>query len=201
MSCSVCLTNQSIYSCGTCRAMICRECLTVYVGNSRCHTVLECYSCRAALHGYQGLIGTRATTTDTRDRPRAGPGNIRESLVSKLWISLHTKSCPKCKVPIQKNKGCNHITCINCKTEFCWDCKGSWKHGHRRVLFPSPGLSSNICNDAKIWLTRTAIVVFVVPTACIVVIPSIIPVCTYLLYKKKQKWRERRRMRKQGGTT
>jgi hypothetical protein len=29
----------------------------------------------------------------------------------ELWIKLNTKPCPKCKVPIEKNKACMHMTC------------------------------------------------------------------------------------------
>lgn len=46
------------------------------------------------------------------------------------WISAHTKDCPKCKAIIEKNGGCNHMTCKKCKFEFCWVCLGDWvKHG------------------------------------------------------------------------
>lgn len=40
------------------------------------------------------------------------------------------KSCPNCETKIQKNGGCNHITCIICTYEWCWMCKEKWKNGH-----------------------------------------------------------------------
>jgi len=50
------------------------------------------------------------------------------------WILAQTKKCPKCGVHIEKNQGCNHMTCNKdvggCGHEFCWLCKGDWsKHG------------------------------------------------------------------------
>lgn len=33
--------------------------------------------------------------------------------------------CPKCKIFIQKRSGCNHMSCQNCNTKFCYRC------GHR----------------------------------------------------------------------
>ena len=27
------------------------------------------------------------------------------------WIIDNTKPCPRCSAPIQKNEGCNHMTC------------------------------------------------------------------------------------------
>lgn len=46
------------------------------------------------------------------------------------WISANTKECPKCVSTIEKNGGCNHMTCRKCKHEFCWMCMGVWsEHG------------------------------------------------------------------------
>lgn len=46
------------------------------------------------------------------------------------WISAHTKECPRCHSTIEKNGGCNHMTCRKCKHEFCWMCMGLWsEHG------------------------------------------------------------------------
>uniref|UniRef100_A0A7S2IJU9 RBR-type E3 ubiquitin transferase n=1 Tax=Helicotheca tamesis TaxID=374047 RepID=A0A7S2IJU9_9STRA len=45
------------------------------------------------------------------------------------WITVYTKVCPKCKTRIEKNGGCNHMTCRKCNHEFCWICMKNWK-GH-----------------------------------------------------------------------
>ncbi|KAJ5286619.1 hypothetical protein N7478_002305 [Penicillium angulare] len=46
------------------------------------------------------------------------------------WISANTKECPRCQSTIEKNGGCNHMTCRKCKHEFCWMCMGLWsEHG------------------------------------------------------------------------
>lgn len=46
------------------------------------------------------------------------------------WILANTKSCPKCLSRIEKNQGCNHMTCQRCRHEFCWICMGGWAdHG------------------------------------------------------------------------
>eukprot|EP00898_Chlorokybus_atmophyticus_P002061 jgi/Chlat1/2856/Chrsp194S03011 len=43
------------------------------------------------------------------------------------WISANTQDCPKCHSTIEKNGGCNHMTCRKCKHEFCWVCLETWQ--------------------------------------------------------------------------
>ncbi|ODM93809.1 E3 ubiquitin-protein ligase arih1 [Orchesella cincta] len=46
------------------------------------------------------------------------------------WIVANTKPCPKCTSSIQKNGGCNHMTCRKCHHQFCWLCLTAW-NDHR----------------------------------------------------------------------
>jgi len=50
-------------------------------------------------------------------------------VAQRLWIKANTRPCPKCKAPIEKNDGCNHMICSNrnCRHEFCWICREDWK--------------------------------------------------------------------------
>jgi hypothetical protein len=39
----------------------------------------------------------------------------------KKILNISGKQCPKCKSPIEKNGGCNHMRCV-CGESFCWNC-------------------------------------------------------------------------------
>ena len=43
-----------------------------------------------------------------------------------LWEEENTKPCPSCHKNIEKNGGCNHMTCP-CGYEFCWICGNTWR--------------------------------------------------------------------------
>ncbi|KAJ3999904.1 hypothetical protein F5050DRAFT_1734758 [Lentinula boryana] len=46
------------------------------------------------------------------------------------WIKTHNvKNCPSCKVPIERAEGCNHVTCIRCRTHICWVCMQTFPGG------------------------------------------------------------------------
>lgn len=42
--------------------------------------------------------------------------NLMEEWVSKKGA----RRCPSCNMYVEKNGGCNHITCFGCKKHFCW---------------------------------------------------------------------------------
>lgn len=57
--------------------------------------------------------------------------NAKNDTANEQWKKQNTKACPQCKVAIEKNEGCLHMTCKQCKHEFCWQCLRPYKEkGH-----------------------------------------------------------------------
>ena len=73
-----------------------------------------CFKCHAPWH--EGLTcntfkkGDRQFQDWTKGKRQAGDANCRQ--------------CPTCRVYIQRNEGCDHMTCNRCNSEFCYRCGG-----------------------------------------------------------------------------
>ncbi|CAG8532289.1 15794_t:CDS:1 [Gigaspora margarita] len=50
-------------------------------------------------------------------------------------LNITTKPCPNCRILIDKNGGCMHMTCRFCQYEFCWNCLVEWKLRTHSALF------------------------------------------------------------------
>ncbi|KAI8051364.1 uncharacterized protein B0P05DRAFT_562427 [Gilbertella persicaria] len=50
----------------------------------------------------------------------------KEDTETAKWISDNTKECGQCFATIEKNGGCNHMTCKKCQYQFCWLCLKNW---------------------------------------------------------------------------
>jgi IBR domain, a half RING-finger domain len=42
----------------------------------------------------------------------------------RVYAALRTKTCPSCRVRIERAAGCLHMTCAACGEYFCWRCRG-----------------------------------------------------------------------------
>lgn len=85
-------------------------CLNVECGN--CHNNF-CFRCLGDSH--------EPVTCSNFSRWKAQIEN-KDHLESMNYINSNTKDCPNCKVAIEKNGGCNHMTCRSCHHQFCWLC-------------------------------------------------------------------------------
>ena len=71
----------------------------------------------------ESIEGTEGTDPNSK---------LVDKVTSEAWIAKNSNPCPKCKMPIEKNDGCNHMTCSKCAHDFCWVCLGRWAiHGSR----------------------------------------------------------------------
>ena len=53
-----------------------------------------------------------------------------EKQFAKWTKGKRVKRCPRCKMYTEKNEGCNHMTCVSCKYQWCWLCEGKYFYGH-----------------------------------------------------------------------
>ncbi|XP_044217774.1 E3 ubiquitin-protein ligase RNF14-like [Thunnus albacares] len=53
-----------------------------------------------------------------------------EGCLSEDWIAFNSKNCPHCFCKIQKNGGCNKMTCSQCRGIFCWSCLARLRSFH-----------------------------------------------------------------------
>lgn len=96
------------------------NCCWIYKSTSK-PKIFSCPECNQGLCQGCGdvpheLYDTCAAYKATKDPTRAGE-------LYKKWISgADTRECPKCAVMIEKNKGCSHVHCTQCKVHICWKC-------------------------------------------------------------------------------
>ena len=112
--------------------------------------------------------------------------NIVDKSFENWRDSGKVKRCPKCKFFIEKNEGCNHITCLNCKYEFCWFCLSEYNRHHFK-LGRCSGLQYSeisICSNRLINFLYQCILVLLKCIAFAIACPFIIVFVIYSRFYK-----------------
>ncbi|KAK3099874.1 hypothetical protein FSP39_011069 [Pinctada imbricata] len=106
-------------SCPACHYVFCVLCKLCYHGLSPCKIKAE---------GLKNLrdeyLKADSATKQYLER-RYGKQAIQlavEESYSNEWLAEYSKSCPGCGAHIQKIDGCNKMTCMKCRSYFCWIC-------------------------------------------------------------------------------
>lgn len=93
------------------------------------HPIVQCHSCAARscfIHDTPWHEGRTCAQQDAFvDEEASGEAATHQ------WMEAHTKKCPTCRSPIEKNDGCDHMTCNKysggCGGEFCWRCMAPYE--------------------------------------------------------------------------
>ncbi|XP_037625597.1 E3 ubiquitin-protein ligase RNF14-like [Sebastes umbrosus] len=123
--------------CSVCAFAFCVFCKKTYHGTSDCQTkrstkIQEAQEANADLpqskEGLMALWDDYSGGSKERRRlleSRYGRYIMRrtvEDYLSSDWVDSNSKHCPHCFCRIEKNGGCNHMTCSQCGQRFCWAC-------------------------------------------------------------------------------
>jgi len=69
-------------------------------------------TCPECEHNWNLTSTSEASTSD----------KLAEDSLCEQWKSEHACQCPGCATWVERTSGCPHMTCTNCRTEFCYLC-------------------------------------------------------------------------------
>jgi len=91
--------------------------------------VQQSFKCPQCSHTYCSNClkshSTKMTCTQAEEDLKLTGNKTRAEQADNEWKRQNSKKCPQCRADIQKNEGCNHMTC-KCRYQFCWVCLGPW---------------------------------------------------------------------------
>uniref|UniRef100_A0A8C9YXD4 RBR-type E3 ubiquitin transferase n=1 Tax=Sander lucioperca TaxID=283035 RepID=A0A8C9YXD4_SANLU len=123
--------------CSVCRFAFCVTCKKTYHGTVLCVSVCVSEGLRALLDDYASGSNKRQSLLESR-YGQSRMQNTMEDLLSESWIDSNSKYCPHCFCRIEKNRGCNMMTCSQCGQSFCWACLSRLGNDSGRHFFDTP---------------------------------------------------------------
>lgn len=132
-------------------------CECVAMGSGVTDITCSCYTAFCKNCGQESHQPNSCTDiTKWEEKNKSESGNAH-------WILVNTKSCPGCSSRIEKNQGCNHMTCSNCRYEFCWICMENWAD-HGGSFFNCHKLKTNSETDPKLQSAKIVLDRFIAYT-------------------------------------
>ncbi|KAF9483035.1 hypothetical protein BDN70DRAFT_789890, partial [Pholiota conissans] len=101
------------------------DCKQIYRKCSN-RAVLKCPACFSTICPMCDEESHEGMTCEERER------HLNDQLDDDVARRYGIRKCPQCSAPIQKNGGCDHMTCRQCEAHICWICMG---------LFPKDEIS------------------------------------------------------------
>ena len=82
-----------------------------------------CMSCFQAAHSPYSCELAQEWSNKIREQlQQVDVDKSSGDIANALWLAANCKRCPRCQTPIEKDEGCNHMSCRKCRYEFCWIC-------------------------------------------------------------------------------
>jgi len=92
----------------------------------------------ARLPQFQDIQRTRAEKRNfVADKAKQEAKAQQDDRSNLVWKFKNTKPCPTCNTAIEKNQGCQHVICTQCRTDFCWLCLGIHNHRAHNPCIPA----------------------------------------------------------------
>ncbi|KAG8342086.1 IBR domain [Trypanosoma vivax] len=76
----------------------------------------------------------------------------RENEPSLAVIQKTTRGCPGCSIRIEKDSGCNHMICTQCRYEYCWVCLGPWSEHNNQYYKCDKKIKSDQGSEKDLFL-------------------------------------------------
>ncbi|EDO47022.1 predicted protein [Nematostella vectensis] len=113
-------SESTIGLCPACSFAFCKICRLGYHGVSPC-SIKNSEFRKLRTEYLKATEEERALLDQRYGRDRLK--KVFEEVVSEDWVKSNCTKCPSCSYQIQKFDGCNKMTCIKCRANFCWLCR------------------------------------------------------------------------------
>jgi hypothetical protein len=107
--------NDNLALCDQCRFAFCKKCKKTYHSQTLCGDELELLELKEKRRKLRQKMQALHLSIEDEE-------NLLREFLAVARIENSTRLCPNrnCRVPIEKNEGCDHMYCIRCHSAFNW---------------------------------------------------------------------------------